>query len=83
MKNKPILKLVGFALFIVGLALTVFGVYDYITALIDKLAPKYFWCTGLGLPVLGLGFGFAVFAGKTQPPKQIDDQEQNDENSAD
>jgi hypothetical protein len=83
MKNKPILKFVGFALFIVGLALTVFGVYDYITALIDKLAPKYFWCAGLGLPVLGLGFGFAVFSSKTQPHKQTDEQEQNDENSAD
>lgn len=83
MKNKSVLKIVGFALLIIGLGLTAFGVYDYITALIGKLSPKYFWCAGLGLPVLGLGFGFAFFGGKTQLPKQTDEQEQNDENSAD
>ena len=80
MNKKPVLKIVGFALLIIGLGLTVFGVYDYITALLDKLAPKYFWCTGLGLPVLGLGFGFAFFASKTQQPKQTDNSQENDKN---
>ncbi|MBQ7879789.1 MAG: hypothetical protein IJ317_03990 [Clostridia bacterium] len=79
--RKNILKTVGVILLIVGLALTAFGVYDYITALVDKIAPKYFWCAGLGLPVLGLGLGFAFFAGKTQPPKEQNDE--NKENTAD
>ena len=64
MKNKRFVKMIGITLLIIGLALTVFGIYDYITALIKKLAPKYFWCAGLGLPVLGFGFGFALFSSK-------------------
>ena len=83
MKNKSLLKIVGFTLLIVGVGLTAFGAYDYVTALIHKLAPKHFWCVGLGLPVLGLGFGFAFFTSKPQPPEQVDEKSQNDENTAD
>ena len=72
--------MIGITLLIIGLVLTVFGIYDYITALIKKLAPKYFWCAGLGLPVLGFGFGFALFSSKPQENKQIDEQTKNDQN---
>ena len=80
MKNKRLIKMIGITLLLIGLALTVFGIYNYITALIQKLAPKYFWCTGLGLPILGFGFGFTLFSSKTQPNKQIDEQVKNNQN---
>ena len=57
--RKNILKTVGVILLIVGLALTAFGVYDYITALVEKSRLNIFgarawdcpfWVWGLALP---------------------------------
>lgn len=72
-KRKRILKIVGIILLLIGLALTAFGLYSFFSALSAKTSPKYFWCAGLGLPVLGLGFGFTLFSNKKLPPKQAEE----------
>ena len=59
---KTILKVVGVFLLLAGFVFTVIGFVDFFKALSNTEKPKLFWCMFLGLPLMGIGSGFSVFA---------------------
>lgn len=63
-KLKFRLKIVGFIMIAAGIALTITGFVDFFKAMAnpENGIPKLFFLLFIGLPMLGVGAGFLVFA---------------------
>ena len=59
---KNILKFVGILLLLAGFTFAIIGFSDFFKAFSNKEKPAFIWCMFLGLPLMGLGSGFSVFA---------------------
>lgn len=65
-RRKNILKIIGITLLLVGFTCMVIGFVDFIQALSSLENPKLFWCLFIGLPLMGIGSGFSVFAFRSE-----------------
>ena len=59
---RSVLRVVGPALLLVGLILTVIGMASFFSSFGTGGMPRYFWCAFIGLPLMGLGGGICKFA---------------------
>ena len=59
---KNILKCVGIFLLLAGFTCTIIGFVDFFKAFSSNEIPSLIWCMFLGLPLMGLGSGFSMFA---------------------
>ena len=70
---KTILKFAGIFLLLAGFTATIVGCSDFFQALSTSQAPKLLWCMFIGLPLMGLGSGFSVFAFKKELTSAADE----------
>lgn len=54
-RTKKILKITGIIVVSAGAVLTIIGLVSFFSAFGGGEAPRLFWCTLLGLPMLGVG----------------------------
>ena len=61
-RTKNILKIIGIALLLIGFTCMIVGFVDFFNAFTNMERPKLFWCLFIGLPLMGIGSGFSIFA---------------------
>ena len=61
-KIKRKLKIIGISVLVVAITFTLIGFINFFTAFSARKQPTLFWCTFIGLPLLGVGLGITVQA---------------------
>jgi hypothetical protein len=61
-ETRGVLRVLGPAVAVVGLILTIVGFASFFSAFGSGGPPGQFWCAFLGLPLLGVGLGICKFA---------------------
>ena len=61
-ETRGVLRVLGPAVAVVGLILTIVGFASFFSAFGSGGPPSQFWCAFVGLPLLGVGLGICKFA---------------------
>ena len=70
-KTKKILKIVGISMLVVGAVFTLIGFINFFSTFGSFDSPDLFWCSFVGLPLLGFGGMITLFAFKGEIAKYV------------